>query len=418
MASKTTKATKTTKTTKLAKLKKAAPPAKRAKAAAHALQAIPRASSESAPKPAPGLGPKDIKAGMTKTMTASMQLQLYYNVITKQPDIILPAQIDADTKSKVTRQLPEHQKVARENAQDWFTRINPKMVATLSDIVAYDNQWEVFRKRLLSLADNIDRPENKRSFVDGMKILRQSVLGKAEAVKPLIDDMNGFLPRIQEDYRNIQGDSDKVKVWMSGQNGYLEQAQNEIDAMQSATRRDLAIIAGGACAAVGGIALIAVGAFTTVVTGGAAAAMIAGGVVVLAGGAAAIGVATRDYIEKSRALTDKLRNLTSAQLVYNAVKNADGNLQEMLGALQGGISAVQELHKGWNQLHGNFDATIRALDEATPDLGSWVTEQIEAASADWKGTRQLAMHLQSNGTIPVLEGGPPHELVAKQLAAA
>jgi len=349
----------------------------------------------------PNLSPDPVKSGMANTMKSSTLLQLYYQVVTTQPDIFLPSEIDTATKTTVSKDLPRHQALARDNAQYYMSTINPMMVRSLSDIIGFGNTWNSMHGRLVQLAGDLDSGNNKRVFTDGMNDLKKKVDQNAVKCTPIITELNNFLPKITLDARNFGGDKNTVDSWMKGQGGYLSTLQSELDAIDKAISDDNAMIAGGSAMIVGGIALIVVGAVSTVVTGGAAAAVVVGGIALAGGGIAMTAAAGVDLANKTSAKRDKLTKLNQAQQVYGLVQNGASNIDNMLTAINGGIAAVIELQKGWNFLKDNFGQVTASLDSADPDLPSWLKEQLNAANTNWGDTLTLAKSLQSNGTIAV-----------------
>ena len=77
---------------------------------------------------------------------ASAAVQTYVAAILRQPDIKLDQLPD----------LPNYQKTARRNAQNWLDQVLPAIIATNADIIDYANEFASFIGSLMKLAEKID----------------------------------------------------------------------------------------------------------------------------------------------------------------------------------------------------------------------------------------------------------------------
>ncbi|HEY9729557.1 MAG TPA: HBL/NHE enterotoxin family protein [Chroococcales cyanobacterium] len=342
-----------------------------------------------------------VKSGMSDTMKASTLMQLYANTINQTPDINLPSEVDTDSNSSVSKDLPNHQAKARANATGYLNTINPLMVKTLSDIIGFSNQWTAFFDRLMTLAQSINEGNNKEIFQQGVLALQNVIQKKGDSTVPVINALNDFLAKIQEDQRNFNRDHDLVTAALGGESGEIATLKANIDSLYKAIGKDNAMIAGGATGEVVGIVMISVGVLAEIETAGASTALIVGGLAVMGGSSAMIGIAAKDLAGKQNQLKADTAKLTNLEQLYTCVNTSNNTIQSMVDAISGAIAAVESLQKGWNSLHDGFGEINSALGLATPDLGDWLVDQLNTANKDWQDTRTLALHLQDNGTIPI-----------------
>lgn len=360
------------------------------------------------------VGGGDVNTGMQNTQSASAMLQLYTNVILQTPDIILPKQVDTDSKSNVCEDLPKHQKTARNNATDYLNTLNPQMVQTLSDIIGFHNLWAAEYEHLLQLANQIDQGNNADTFTQGIDNLIRKTQKNADATKPIIASLNDFLPKIQADARNFVADLQNVTKALSGEQGEIAQLKNTLGAINSAMSKDTTMIAGGAAGEVVGVLMITVGALAEFETGGLSTGLIVGGLAVMGGSSAVIGIAAKDLEAKRKEYMQLAAELATDQQILTLTTQASTHLTAMVDAVNNGIAAVQTLQKGWLSLQGDFKQVTDALRTADdPDLGSWLVDTLNSANKDWQDTYQLALHLQQTGVLPVKQGNSQSVFVAQ-----
>jgi hypothetical protein len=348
------------------------------------------------------IGSSDVQAGMSNSMTASIMLQTYTNTVLQTPDIKLPSQVDTDSNSTVVEDLPAHQALARTNATYYINTINPLIVNTVADVIGFGNLWSAEYNQLYSLAENINEGNNAETFTQGMNNLINKTEKAEASTQPVIDALNAFLPLIQTDERNFTQDATNVNNALGGEEGEIAQLQKEIDAYNDAMSKDLAIIGAGATADVVGGLMIVVGVLGEIETAGVSTALIVGGVAVIAGGTTAMGVAGADYTKTKNAYAQATAQLAQDQQIMTATQQAATNISILEDAVSQGITAVENLQKGWNSLQADFNQVVEALEQADdPDMGTWLTSLLSAANADWEATLQLAKSIQQYGTLPV-----------------
>lgn len=360
-------------------------------------------ASAAPPTSAPNvnIGSSAVSSGMQDTQSASALLQLYTNTVLQTPIIKLDPSVDTDSKSTVVELLPQHQQTAQANAQYYLNTINPLIVSTVADIIGFANLWNAEFQLLVSLANTIDQGNNKQLFIEGIQNLINKTQSAGSNVTPVLNALNAFLPLVQTDVSNLNGDLANVKAALSGQSGQIAQLQQQLDAYNSAMNKDLAIIAGGAVADVVGVLMITVGVLAEIETAGVSTALVVGGLAVVGGGTAAIIIASKNLNASQSQYASTLATLNNDEAVFSLTTQASTSINSLISAIQSGVTAVEALQAGWSALGSDFGQVVQALQSATPGAGSWLVPLLESANSDWQTTLTLATNLQQNGTLPV-----------------
>lgn len=349
----------------------------------------------------PDLGSSGVQDGMSQSQGAAVLLQTYTNTVLQTPIIHLDPSIDKLSNSTVVEDLPVHQQTAQTHALDYLNNINPLIVANVAEVIGFGNLWNAEYQQLLTLAQSITVGNNAQTFTEGLQNLINKTNQASQAIPPVLAALNAFLPLVQSDASNLNGDLSNVSTALAGEGGQIDQLENEISAYNEAMSKDLAIIAGGAVTDVVGALAIAVGVLGEFETGGVSTALIVAGLAAIAGGTAAMGVAGHDYAEKNAAYGSLVSQLNQDQQVYTLTSQAAQTIKTLVSAVSSGITAVETLQTQWNSLSSDFTQVIEALDVLSPDLGAWLVNMLEAANLDWQDTLALARSIQQYGTLPV-----------------
>lgn len=347
------------------------------------------------------IGGANVKSALQTSQTSAMLLQVYTQTVLQTPDIKLNANIDELSNSTVVSDLPKHQALARANATTYLNNINPLMVSKSADVIGFCNLWNAEYATLVELAKAIDAPGNSDKFKAGIaNLIKQTQAKKADG-DPVISALNAILPAVQTDRRNIGADAQYVAIALGGVNGEIKQLQDRIDADHQAIQKDIGIIAGGAVGVIVGAIMIVVGVVAEAVTGGAATLLVVGGIAFVAGGTTAMGLAGKNLHDTQADLATSTKTLAIDQLCFASTKQAGNTIAALDDALSDGITAIINLQKGWAALEADLQQVVDQLGSATPDLGDWLVNVLDAADKDWKDAYDLAKGLQSYGTLPV-----------------
>lgn len=350
---------------------------------------------------APGIGGGALKASAQASTTAAVVIQTYVGNILKQPDLALP---------DVLPNLPEHQKTARDHAVNWRDNVQPQMIKTNTDIVAFANAFDSYYDPLMQLAAKITQnPGDTKSigtFSIGVGQLHGLVANKQTSATDVVSSLGDFQTKLAADARNFGSDFSIAEAKLAGKDGEIAAIGKQIDGIHSAMQKDLDMIAGGSTAAVVGGLMVAVGALAEIETAGVSTALIVGGLAVVGTGAGLAIAGGVDYAKQTSALGAALSLQSTLQQQYSATKQVNSTVQGLSKQSSAAVTAVGALLDGWQTLAQNFVEFQDALTSATPDLGYFLTAQLQAAKADWDDVAQMANKLLDYGSLSVQDVPP------------
>ena len=203
------------------------------------------------------------------------------------------------------------------------------------------------------------------------------------------------------DNKNFQSDYNVALVKIKGDDGEIKALSKELDAVQTAMHKDIGLMAGGAVAVLGGIALIVVGAVAELETAGASTVLIGAGVLVVSGGAIAGTLGMSDYDKQITAQKQIQEQLATDKQEMTGLKIAKGQLDGFVSAVSSAITATQALVEGWQALGADLSETIDAIDRVDPSITpDFIVAELNAANSDWQVALDQAKHLQANGQVP------------------
>lgn len=350
---------------------------------------------------------KSIKSASASVIGANVIIQAYINAVTSTPDINLSSITFSDADKHVITDLPKHQELARKNAESYINganSVNSLIISTLSDIIGYANMFESRYSRLVSLANDLNSGNNRKTFQDGLKGLINTITDKENNCATVITKIGNFKNLIAVDERNLQGDENIIKVTLNGiagKGGQIDQLQKRIDADNSALNKDYGMIAGGAAMEVTGILMITVGVLAEFETAGLSTALVVGGVAAVGGGVAMQVVAGKDISKKMDDLSDTMAKLQKDEIAFSSLSQASKSVTLMIDNISKAETALTSLQSGWSSLKGDLQQVVDALDTAKGDEGSWLIDDLNASKSDWDDAKELAVKLQANGTLKV-----------------
>jgi len=348
-----------------------------------------------------------VKEGMKKTVNASYLLQTYYNVIEKTPMFVIPARVDADSKSKVVEQWPGYQRTALANAKQIFdgpNSLNAQMSTTLSGIIAFhDAKWQPFYAHLQDAVKSLSQGNNAEKVTQAMGLFQEEVKRLSNSTQPVISSLQRLLAAVEADERNFTTANNFLTAAMTGEQGELQELQKKIDALHDAIDKDNKMIAGGAAMIAVGIVVAVVGVVAEPLTFGASTALVVGGAAVAIGGAVAVGLGEKDLSKSTKDLATNMVMLDEDKQVFGLVKNCARNITHMRSAIENAITGLESLTKGWDSLHADFGEVITAVKgiDMDPTMSLWISDELTGADKVWSDTVTLAKQLQSNGVVQI-----------------
>lgn len=331
-----------------------------------------------------------LKAKQTDLTKASTVIQTYVQMILQQPDLKLDA----------LPNLPAHQQTARVHGNNWNAAILPLMAKTDADIIDYANKFDSFYNDLVKYAKDLNNSDSRKKFVEGLKLLQNTIKKKDANVAQVVKDLSTFHTNLNTDYQNFESDVNTAAVKIEGDSGEIKSLSDQLDAISDAMDKDIGMMAGGAVTIVAGVAMIVFGAISEIPSGGMSTALIGGGVLVVSAGAVMETFGSADYskqIDKQKSVKEKLAGI-KIELV--GLKGTKGQISNFVKALGNAIAAASSLQAAWGALDADLEELITALKDVNPDDGSWVLDELDRAKKDWADALDQAKKLQPDGKVP------------------
>jgi hypothetical protein len=290
---------------------------------------------------------------------------------------------------------------AQAHARYYLQTLNPQMVALLSSIIGYGNQWNAMYKELLFLARHIDEGNNQQQFIDGINLLIQKCNEGATQATATASALTSFATtELDADVAAFTTDYNNVNAAYGVGSTEQTALQQEIAADQKAMDTACWVMGGSAIVlGVGSIAVL-VGIFGEIESAGTSSALVVGGFALIAGSSTVGALALTDWTNAKNDLVKATAELNKDESLLSSMNLAMLNIQSLGSACSQAASAVEGLATSWSSLASDFQMTIQQLQD-TEDASSWLVPMLQAANDDWQTTLQLAEDLQANGTLPV-----------------
>lgn len=331
-----------------------------------------------------------LKTKQVELTKASTVIQTYVQIILQQPDLKLDA----------LPNLPAHQQTARSHANNWNDTILPLMTKTDADIIDYANKFEAFYGNLVKYAKDLNNPDSRKKFVEGLKLLQNTIKEKDANVAQVVKDLSTFHTNLNTDYQNFESDANMAAVKIEGESGEIKSLSDQLDAISDTMHKDIGLMAGGAVSIVGGMAMIVFGVISEIPSGGTSTALIGGGVLVVSAGTVMDTLGSQDYIQQIQNQKSVSERLVGIKIELIGLKGTKGQISNFVKALESVITAASSLQAAWGALDADLQVLITALKDVNPDDGSWVLDELERAKKDWADALDQAKKLQPDGKVP------------------
>ena len=270
-----------------------------------------------------------------------------------------------------------------------------------ADIIDYANTFQSLYDTLVESAKNISDKTARNTLVDGLKVLEKNIQEKQESVDGVQKDMLSFNNDLTADYRIFQSDANTAEAKLTGDNEGIAALQKELDAIHSAMNKDIGLMAGGAVAVVGGVALMVVGIAAEIPTAGVSTALVGGGMVLLAGGVLLETLGASDYTTQVGLLKGVAEMKSKEETELTGLTHAKTQLMGFTTALSAAIQSVSTLRAGWLSLGSTLGEVIQKIENVDPTIsGAIIVAQLNTANKDWAAALELAKTLQPNGQVP------------------
>ena len=110
----------------------------------------------------------NLHKALTQSQADSAVVKMYVTAVLEQQDIV----------QKIVPDLPSIQAGAREVATRWNKVVIPKSTQTVSDLIAFANQWNAYSNHMLSYAHTISNSVSTTAEKEAARRNLDAMLGK------------------------------------------------------------------------------------------------------------------------------------------------------------------------------------------------------------------------------------------------
>ena len=312
--------------------------------------------------------------------------------------------------------INDHLTAAQGHANNWLNTYSQQVLSTLQGVITFGELYQNLYATLYAAAQAMGtetgfQPNEISSLIGQITALQGQVKSQGTAAQLVYTDLTTYSTSVGADLSVFNTDYNTANIALGGASGLLQLLQNRIDADNTAMLKDALMIAGGSVMMVTGVLCFVAGVAGAVESGGASIALAAGGVALMGGGGAVTGLGAKDYDAKMADYADAQMQMASAKAelallatLKTGFTNINSQLMTTQTALQGLVTAWQELDNGMDQVLTSLNApetylaTLKQVQPtATPALVSIIiSAEIKTANDDWTSSVQLASTLLAN----------------------
>ena len=349
------------------------------------------------PQPTVDLTSAALNDAVSQAVAASVVMQTYAQTILNQPIINGISELP---------NLADHQNTAIAHATYWTQTLQPQIVQLQDDINGFCNNFLSYYTPLSALAQAIVGGDTSKvsQFNQGLSDLEGMVSTNYGSATTVFNGLTTFETQsLSPDVQNFNADYTTASTAIIGDNGELSQLNDELNAVMSATQRDIGIIGGGATGAVVGIVMICVGALGEFETAGVSTGLIVAGLAVTAGGTAAAIAAGVDLSNQNDSYSKLTTQIATINADMNALTTVKGQIQGMEAALQAAETAIQQVANEWSVVKANFSTLETQLTDNVSAVSPFLVQELQAAQLDWQALQTHVQALESFKQVPTTE---------------
>ena len=351
----------------------------------------------------------NLHKALTQSQADSAVVKMYVTAVLEQQDIV----------QKIVPDLPSIQAGAREVATRWNKVVIPKSTQTVSDLIAFANQWNAYSNHMLSYAHTISNSVSTTAEKEAARRNLDAMLGQVyDAVEAketnatqaslIVSDFNSDLTKNNKDFSVALT---KLRDAYAGKDGAMQKYEDEIRDLGHGIAKDATLIAISGLVAAGGVAMILVGGVADFITAGTSTPVVLAGIGLAAGSLVPIIGATMDMAGKIHDVVEVYKEQSEAKQNYAAVQVAIPQLSCLGNKCSDAVESSSHLKSLWLTLKNDVTQLRKDIQAINPGDYS-VLHSIEYAKTDWETCLKIAQTIQLNtsgGNIPVKYGLPTNK---------
>ncbi|MEW4237145.1 HBL/NHE enterotoxin family protein, partial [Bacillus thuringiensis] len=307
----------------------------------------------------PPLKPKELQHTMESAGTGFLIMQLYAQMILKQPKIDLDSISSIDNNLKTS--IMEHQHRAISNATQWENNIQPQILKMNEAIIAYN---KVFESEYLKLIDAANQ-NSIATLKDGIQQLHQGIMENLTEKNTLVENLILLRDKISEDVANFKMDSSTITTILAGDDASILNLQKDIETQMAVINENNKIL-------ITGSALLLVPFY----------GWIAGG--------AMIGTATYAITSAKNIIQENNTKISEAKKKATALTVLKVYNESLIESMSQAIYDVQNISDQWRAIGAKYENLLGNLNQTDTVDFTFVKADLETDRVMWDQIKKYA----------------------------
>ncbi|WP_320750054.1 HBL/NHE enterotoxin family protein [Bacillus thuringiensis] len=302
----------------------------------------------------PSLIPTELLDAWKETQNGGFQLNLYAQMILKQPEINLNSIKDNTLRTMVV----EHQQQNKNNALRWNKEIKPNLLKMNEAMIAYEND---FSNQYFNMIQAINQKDSSK-LKACMQQLYTKILQYAQENDSLVKDLISLRDQMSNDVQHFTADANTVDIILIGIDASIPNLQRDIEAQMALITEKNKILQAGI-----GVCFL----------------NIFGGIAMIVTSKNAIAAAQNLILEKTFGISEAKKDAASLRIfqIYN---------KQILDITSQAILALQRTSDQLHIMGAKYKNFLAQLDKIDITDYSFLKEDIDTAKLTWGQIKENA----------------------------
>lgn len=330
-----------------------------------------------------------LMTGIQGIGASSIAQQTYASTVLCQPNIHLDILPD----------LPKQQAIARDQAQEWLSSINPAAISSLVNVRNFSNQVGAYVDALLPAAQKYDMGDKSQLpyIQQGIQQLLSLAQKNVTSTGVFVDNVQVYVNGINRSQSTFKAAKETVQTQITGDKGEISALRQKLNDLNKQMDADIVQISAGAVSDIIGIGMIVIAATTIIETGGATQTLLAAGITLVAGGTLAMTISSADIVKAQKEYSTTLTNLVGLELEVAVFDTVYNQLTASERLSQSAIDAAKLLVNGWQTVADSYQQTLADLQQSSK---GYLALRLSAMKRQWQQLGEQAGSVMQLGPLP------------------
>jgi hypothetical protein len=335
--------------------------------------------------------PNYMDSDLSQTVSALVLMQTYSSQMLWQPDIASNLGPDLD----ILLGLGQHQTAAKRHAQYFMQKLQPAVVAGLTDIAGYGSMFKAFRQPITSLLPRLTEGDDARGQI--IALLTQLELEAArreDAARDLVGNLRDLNSQIQADSTNFKADVEEANSKIGSDKGALAKAQQDISDTQQRIRGEIGGLVVSSLAIVTGAIVIGVGVLATLPAGVTSTSVILTGVGMVVTGSGALAAAAATLASDNQKLVGLYQQVAKLNTTLTVVHSLADQITPLSETTDHMVDVNGALSTEWSNILTGIGQFKQDVLRATDASGvAYLESALTLAGRKWDALADQAQQM-------------------------